>query len=269
MCGITIGPISKRGCVRARWRRCTTISATTAAGCGSNFLPRYREAYAIHCLNTTQAAILAGHGVGHTPIVPHGVDRGVFPMPARPRQWPGGRLRRGSFSRWYSGSVKGGWAFDALLAQLDLRRVSFVFVGEGRRRDVWAARAKGLAAEHWERLPHPRLAEVYAAIDALLILSRFEGGPASLPEALGSGIPVLCTPVGICRDQVCDGGNGVLLTGRARTDGERIMPLLDGDGRKLALLNGNAFASAAEIPAWEQVMAQWHALYAEAAAAPA
>jgi glycosyltransferase involved in cell wall biosynthesis len=229
------------------------------------FLPRYREAAVVHCLNSRQASVLATHGITHTRIIPHGVDRDVLPIPEQPRQWSSDRLRLGVFSRWYANGVKGERALDVLLSHLDPRRIAFVFVGRGRWRDARAARAKGFEARHWERPPYPMMAELYSTIDALLILSPFEGGPASLPEALGSGVPVLSTPVGMCRDLVEDGRNGLLLTGRAREDGDRIMELLDGNGRRLAQLNRGAFVAAAEIPAWETVMAQWHDLYAAAA----
>jgi glycosyltransferase involved in cell wall biosynthesis len=232
-----------------------------------HFLPRYREAVIIHCLNSRQASVLAEHGITHTRIIPHGVDREVFPIPQRPRQWPNERLRLGVFSRWYATGAKGERALDALFAHLDPQQISFVFVGRGRWRDAKTARAQGFEARHWERPPYPLMAEIYATIDALLILSPFEGGPASLPEALGSGVPVLSTPVGMCRDLVQDGRNGLLLSGRAREDGDRIMGLLDGNGRGLAGLNRAAFDLAAEIPGWQTVMAQWHDLYVAAAAA--
>jgi hypothetical protein len=38
------------------------------------------------------------------------------------------------------------------------------------------------------------------------------------------------------------------------------MSLLDGGGCRLAALNRGAFESAAAIPSWETVMAEWHEL---------
>jgi glycosyltransferase involved in cell wall biosynthesis len=152
-----------------------------------------------------------------------------------------------------------------MLAHLDPARVSFVLVGEGRSPDAREARERGFDVAHWERLPYPLMAEIYQRIDALLILSSFEGGPASLPEALGSGVPVLCTPVGMCPDFIRDGANGLFLTGGAAADGERIMALLDAGGRGMSTLNEGAFAAASAIPSWEDVMARWHLLYRNAA----
>ncbi len=230
-------------------------------------LPRYREAQAIHCLNTSQQVVLTQHGLSHACVVPHGVDRRIFPLPEQPRRPTGDGLRLGFFSRRYNLGIKGEYLFQALLARLDPRRVSFVLVGEGRGHEAKFARARGFKADHWERLPYRLMAEIYARIDALLILSAFEGGPACLPEALGSGVPVICTPVGMCPDLVHDGANGLLLTGRSDLDGARIMALLDDNGSAIAELSRGAFASAAGIPPWEDVMSEWHRLYRRVSAA--
>lgn len=228
---------------------------------------RCREVPIVHCLNQTQAAILAGHGIGHVRVVPHGVDRKVFPLPERPRRWHGGRLRLGLFSRRHPDGVKGEALFEGLLRHLDPERVSFVLVGEGRWREAALARQQGFAAEHWERIPYRLMAQIVAGVDALLIVSRLEGGPASLPEALGNAVPVLATPVGMCPDFIRDGDNGLLLCGEPGRDGARIMALLDDNGRGIEDLQQGAFTSIGAIPAWRDVIARWHLLYAEIAAA--
>jgi glycosyltransferase involved in cell wall biosynthesis len=227
---------------------------------------RCREAPIVHCLNRAQAAILAGRGIRHVRVIPHGVDRDVFPLPERPRQWHGGPLRLGLFSRRHPDGVKGEAMFEVLLNHLDPERVSFVLVGEGRWREAALARQHGFAAEHWERIPYRLMAQIVAGIDALLIVSRLEGGPASLPEALGNGVPVLATPVGMCPDFIRDGDNGLLLEGDPGRDGARIMALLDEGGRGIAQLQHGAFAAIGEIPTWQDVIAGWHLLYVEIAA---
>jgi glycosyltransferase involved in cell wall biosynthesis len=231
------------------------------------FLPRYREAAIVHCLNTAQRTLLIQNGVSQTRVIPHGVDRRVFPAPERPRQTRSDRLRLGLVSKRYPSGFKGEGLFVALLAELDPRRVSFVLVGRGRAHEAQVARAYGFEAVCWEQLPYRLFGEIYAQMDALLIVSRFEGGPGCLPEALGSGVPVICTPVGMCPDFVHHGVNGIFLAGRSKPDGETIMALLDGDGRAMAALNEGAFGSAATIPSWEGVMAEWDQLYCSVSAA--
>lgn len=227
---------------------------------------RCREVPIVHCLNRTQAAMLADHGIGHVRVIPHGVDREVFPLPERPRRWHGGPLRLGLFSRRHPDGVKGETLFEGLLTHLDPERVSFVFVGEGRWREAALVRQHGFTAAHWERVPYRLMAHIVAGIDALLIVSRLEGGPASLPEALGNALPVLATPVGMCPDFIRDGDNGLLLDGEPSRDGARIMGLLDSEGRGIAGLHHGAFAAIGQVPTWQQVIARWHLLYAEVAA---
>lgn len=224
------------------------------------FLPRYREAAVVHCLNATQQQVLAEHRIAQLRVIPHGVDRRILPPPTEPRQWPGDRLRLGFFSRRYPSGYKGEHRFEQLLAQLDPGRVSFVLVGAGRGHEAAIARRRGFIVECWERVPYRLMAEIYTRIDALLIISRVEGGPASLPEALGAGVPVICTRAGMCPDFVRDGVNGIFISGQPASDGPQIMSLLDGGGCRLAALNQGAFESATAIPSWESVMAEWHEL---------
>jgi glycosyltransferase involved in cell wall biosynthesis len=227
---------------------------------------RCQEVPIVHCLNTTQALLLAEHGILHTRVIPHGVDRQIFRLPRQPRQWRGGKLRLGLFSRRHPDNVKGETLFAGLLGHLDPERVSFVLVGEDRWREAALARARGFFVEQWEEIPYRLMAAIIAGIDALLIVSRREGGPASLPEALGSAIPVFATPVGMCPDFVRDGDNGLMLTGEPGIDGARIMALLADHGRGVAALQLGAFATLGEIPSWQDVIARWYQLYAEIAA---
>lgn len=54
------------------------------------------------------------------------------------------------------------------------------------------------------------LLRFYHAIDAYLISSREEGGPATLRESLASGVPVVSTRVGLAVDLLQHGVNGLL-----------------------------------------------------------
>jgi glycosyltransferase involved in cell wall biosynthesis len=215
----------------------------------------------VHCLNTTQRTLLEANRITATRIIPHGIDRRVLPCPERPREVTGGRLRLGFMSRRYASGLKGELIFGSLLDQLDPERVSFLMVGAERSLEAGVARQKGFQVECWDRLPYRLMREVYDRMDALLIISRFEGGPACLPEGLGTGVPVLCTPVGMCLDYVTEGQNGIYLTGRPGPDGAKIMALLDDGARELAALAQGAFLTAPTIPSWDQVMNEWHDLY--------
>lgn len=231
-----------------------------------SFLPRYREAAAVHCLNSTQRAFLAERGIAHTHVIPHGVDRAVFPLPAAARQpVREGRMTLGLASRRYGRGVKGEALLMGLLDHLDPARVDFVLIGEDRWRDAADLRRRGFAAEAFERPPYSLFGALYARMDLLLILSQHEGGPASLPEALGSGTPVAATPVGMVPDMVRDGANGLLLTRDPARDGARLMALLDNGAAGLRTLQDGAFASAAAVADWGTVMGALFTLYRQVA----
>lgn len=55
------------------------------------------------------------------------------------------------------------------------------------------------------------LSEMYQALDFYWVTARVEGGPVTLLEAMSTEISCLTTPVGIAREIVIDGENGILL----------------------------------------------------------
>ena len=116
----------------------------------------------------------------------------------------------------------------ALLAlQRPSEVVRFIVCGEGEERDAVAARAteRGIADRMHLVGNQPRtvVARLMAASDALLVTSLAEGGgPRVVIEALGSGLPVVSTIVGMVRRSVTSGVNGQLVetrTAEALADG--------------------------------------------------
>lgn len=63
-------------------------------------------------------------------------------------------------------------------------------------------------------LPPAVIADVLRSSDAYVLSSAYEGMPMALLEALGSGLPVVCTDVGEVRRVVHDGVNGRLVVDR-------------------------------------------------------
>src|SRR5689334_19706496 len=51
----------------------------------NRFLARWREAHQVICLNSLQRDLLVAHGVTRVEVIPHGVDRRIFPPPPAPR----------------------------------------------------------------------------------------------------------------------------------------------------------------------------------------
>lgn len=59
-----------------------------------------------------------------------------------------------------------------------------------------------------ERTDRPE--ELYSAMDAFLLASRYEGMPYTLLEAMASGVPVVATCISGCREVIEDGISGLL-----------------------------------------------------------
>jgi glycosyltransferase involved in cell wall biosynthesis len=102
-------------------------------------------------------------------------------------------------------------------------------------------------------------------MDYLLICSNFEGGPANLPEAIGTGTPVLATPVGMVPDFVRHGVNGLLLSGRVDDDAELVGNLAERDNALVDALRRGARAAASTIPSWREVVRRHFDLYQQIA----
>jgi glycosyltransferase involved in cell wall biosynthesis len=72
------------------------------------------------------------------------------------------------------------------------------------------------------------IALAYAAMDVLLLTSRFEGLPNVVIEAQALGVPVVATDAGGCREAVLDGETGVIVQNRDSAHlAERVLHILD------------------------------------------
>ncbi len=171
-----------------------------------------------------EKAILA-RGFPHARLhrVPLGVDSELFSPPS-PRARTAARRRLGipaeaftlgSFAK-ISPSTAGRKGVDILLAALtDLHReipdLAILIVGPGWRDVVREIRQLAIRCR-WVPfvLDHADLPLYYHALDAYWVTSRVEGGPATLLEAMASGLPCISTPVGMAPEILRDGINGFL-----------------------------------------------------------
>lgn len=90
--------------------------------------------------------------------------------------------------------------------------VCFLIVGPG-----WKDFVKQLKINHLKVIWFPYifnyddLAKFYQALDCYWITSRIEGGPVTLLEAMSCGIPCITTNVGIVKEFIKDGENGIIV----------------------------------------------------------
>jgi len=86
-----------------------------------------------------------------------------------------------------------------------------VILGPGWGELVDRQRAAGIRCVHVPFVPDlSGIAEIQRALDVYWVTSRIEGGPVPLLEAMASGVCCVSTPVGMARDVVVDGENGLM-----------------------------------------------------------
>ncbi|MGZ4154620.1 MAG: D-inositol-3-phosphate glycosyltransferase [Actinomycetota bacterium] len=110
--------------------------------------------------------------------------------------------------------------------------------------------------------PQARLAEFYAAADALLVPSRSESFGLVALEAQACGTPVVAAAVGGLRYSVVDGVTGYLVDGHDPADhAERLLALL-GDERRALGMSRAAVEHATRF-SWDATAGQIDAVYRE------
>jgi glycosyltransferase involved in cell wall biosynthesis len=142
------------------------------------------------------------------------------------------------------------------------------------RADVTLSIVGGLAAEgqaildryaqpgqYQGKVPRSQLREVFAAHDVLVVPSIEDGGPATVAEGMGAGLPVIATVNTIGPDLIEDGHTGYLVpAGDADAIAERIARLAD-DRARTVEMGAVAARTVARARTWGQTVADMSAQY--------
>ena len=162
------------------------------------FIERYRQAKLVVCLNTMQQNILLfEYGIKHTVVIPHGYNEQILKYSQKEIK---NKFTIGIFSNYYPRLVKGEEYLLKFSNELSVDEIKFILVGNKRRILCKELLNLGFECRVYEFLPYWIFNFLYKQINLLLITSKFEGGPASLPESLATGTPVLTTNVGMVND---------------------------------------------------------------------
>lgn len=177
----------------------------------------YRQTARIVCLNSLQVSDLKKVNITNTTVIPHGFDVKLF---TKERKYfdLNRKINLGIISKRYDRKFKGEAYIYEAIKRLNPDRVRFTLVGAGRSRDAQHFRNNGFEVDVYEFLPYRMFGGLYRAMDFLFMASTYEGGPANLPEALASSVPVLCTKCGMVPDLIKDRENGIVLSGDIRQD---------------------------------------------------
>lgn len=225
-----------------------------------NFEKQYRQASKIICLNTNQIDFLKDNNINNTVLIPHGYNDSIFKGTLKEVS---NKINLGIISKRYGRKVKGEALLYDLMKRLDTERIEFTFVGKDRTQDCWKARNLGFSAKVYERLPYKVFGSLYQSLDALMITSLYEGGPANVPEAIASATPLIATNVGMVSDYLVN-NNGFFLTGNPDIDAENINKYAI-DKKFQRNIKINAYESRGIALSWKSVTELQFDLYEEVA----
>ena len=213
------------------------------------FEPIYKQANLIICLNSIQRDYLNTRGLYHTVVIPHGFNDSIFTEELRNKRNIG-KINIGICSKSYHRRFKGEAYIHDLATQLDPGNIQFTLIGEGRSSDYDSLKSLGFEVLCYDSIPYILYGSVYNSLDIMLMVSNYEGGPASLPEALASGTPVFTTDVGMSRDLVEDNVSGIFLTGDISLDIKKIQKNLN---RETITRLGKNATNSKKLITWSEV----------------
>ena len=222
------------------------------------FVNRYKECEKVVCLNNIQKNILVEYGINNSVVIPHGYNDNIFKREPR-ENFKNKKLTLGFISKRYGRRVKGEAYFSDLIKRLDPGSIDFIFVGDGRSEEYYLTKNLGFESKVYERLPYRIFGSLYKEIDLLLMLSLFEGGPANIPEAVISNVPVAGLKVGMVPDFIEHNINGLILTGNVASDALQIMNLTT-KGEYQNLINKTVQLNK-YVPTWNDVSKLYSNVY--------
>ncbi|WP_210165741.1 glycosyltransferase family 4 protein [Rhizobium sp. YS-1r] len=225
----------------------------------SRFSQPYKDAGRIVCLNSQQYRWLTMRGYERLEIIPHGYNaRFLHPIKRGSRP----KIILGLASRRYGRRVKGEALLFEIAKRLPPDKFGFLLVGPGRTQEAHFLLNFGFETRVFEHLPYRLFQRFYQEIDALLILSWYEGGPACIPEAIATATPIISTSVGMAPDYLKQGTNGILLKRNPDVDAEQIRTLAD-DPAFHEVLNKGAHDLSNTAISWMEVSMRYHRIYRE------
>lgn len=187
---------------------------------------------------------------GKISVIPNYIDTELFKPQPSTRKVPGRILAIGRLN-----SIKN---LDLLIhAVAQLPSAHLVLVGEGEDREKLEQLATDLNApvEFLGPIPNAQLPEQIAKAEIFAQVSKFEGHPKTIIEAMGCGAAVLGTDVDGIQTVIDDGHTGYLCQPTAESIVEKLAQLLN-DPAERERLGVNALEFACKNYALEQIIEQ-------------
>ncbi len=104
-----------------------------------------------------------------------------------------------------------------------------LITGPGWKKVVEEIKGYGISeVYYYPFLPDRMMPICYNALDLYVVTSKIEGGPVPLLNCMACGIPTVSTPVGLVKDYIQDGVNGMIVPKEdAEATSQAILHLLD------------------------------------------
>lgn len=136
-----------------------------------------------------------------------------------------------------------------------------LITGPGWDAAVRQMQSYGIEVYYRPFLPDRLMSNLYNALDMYVVTSRIEGGPVPLLESMACGVPVVTTPVGIAREYIQHGVNGLVIAkDDAPACAQAILHLLVSPGLRNQLANA-ALETVERYLTWDKTLAGIEELY--------
>lgn len=195
-------------------------------------------------------------------MIPNGVETNRFkptPRTANPKVkvlFIGRLIERKGFQR----------VIKALPRLRELAKVPFVIevVGSGAFRTTLDEVAQELGVtdliQYVGTVPYDQLEKSYQYADIFVLTSLYEGMPAVILEAMGTGLPIVASDVGGNNEIVKEGENGYLIPGEDSEKLARDLSVLINDAELRKRMGGKSREMAGQYD-WSNIMQEYHKLY--------
>ena len=136
-----------------------------------------------------------------------------------------------------------------------------LLTGPGWDAAVKQIESYGIEVHYRPFVPDILMPTVYNALDLYVVTSRIEGGPAPLLESMACGVPIVTTPVGLAREYIQDGVNGLMVPkDNVHDTAQAILRLLASSELRSQLANAALQTVERHLP-WDKTLAAIEQMY--------
>jgi glycosyltransferase involved in cell wall biosynthesis len=222
--------------------------------------PRLKRVIAVSQGTARELREFYGVPEEHIAVIPNGVDHSQFrPAASRTKKLELRRALGLPVDRFLVLFMGADWRrkglCDAITAMAGLRDATLVVVGPGDPRTAAdSIRRAGVAGQVHFAGPSRVPERYYAAADALVFPSRYEGFSLVTLEAAASGLPIVAHRINGTEELVRDGHNGWLVPTAPEAIGAKLQRLRE-DEQELRRLSAGALESSLPY-AWDRIAAE-------------